>query len=94
MGGTTEGTNVQSFLLMFTEGVVADVPLDADLLTIWIEQGAIGILGIGSSPIVKFWCRLVVGMSSEQVAFFSTEDTASRGRGLATAFRKGDGGGI
>ena len=94
MGGATEGTDVQSFLSMFAEGVIAYVPPDADLLTIGIAQGAIGILGIGSSPIAKFWHRLVVGMSCEQVALFSTEDAASRGRDLATALPKGDGGGI
>jgi len=75
---------------MFADGVVAYIPLDADFLTIWIAQGAIGILGVGSSPIAKFWGGLVIGMSGEQVPLFSTEDAASRGRDLAAAFRKGD----
>jgi len=78
---------------MFTEGVVLYVPPDADFFTIWVAQGAIGVLGIGSSPIAKFRHRLVVGMSSKQVAPFSTEDAASEGRGLAAALPKGGGGG-
>ena len=47
VGGATEGTDMQSVFPMIAGGVVANIPLDADLLTIWVVQGAISISGIG-----------------------------------------------
>ena len=89
MGGSTEGTGVQSGSSMIAGRVVPNVPPDTDLLSIWIAQGAINIFRPGGLSVTKFGDRFVISVRGEKVSSFSTENAAGRRRDLAAAFRKG-----